>query len=209
MALPPDYVQMSASDKMAVLWKNIKETEFDPAPPDAPKPVDPDPWVSSNLLNPVYLHATFEHSSDELPKGRVRLIHTYGRCALACVQVVGKQDCMSDFASVMGATTLDILNKHSNYILGLAVSQKWSCSSRRRQPERRSTPACLLPKALGSCGCPSAARASRLSHPAQVSSCSSTVARWVPLLTVLWPSHGLQCFFFQFSFSFDICVCSG
>ena len=168
MVLPPDYEQKSAADKIAVLWKNLKEQEFNPAAPDAPKPTDPDPWVSSNLLNPVYLHATFENSSDELPKGRVKLIHSYGRCALACSQVVGKLKCKSDFAKVMGATTLECLHKHRNVILGLAVSQKWSCSSRRRQTERRGTPACLLPQALGSCGCPSAARASRLSHLAQV-----------------------------------------
>lgn len=121
MVLPPDYEQKSAADKMAVLWKNIKEQEFDPAAPDAPKPIDPDPWVSSNLLNPVFLHATFEHSSDELPKGRVRLIHTYGRCTLACVQAVGKLNCKSDFAKVMGATTLECLDKHRNGMLG------WQC----------------------------------------------------------------------------------
>lgn len=108
MVLPPGYEQKSAADKLDVLWKNLKEQEFDPAAPDAPKPVDPDPIKSGNLLNPAFTHVTFENASDEMPVGRVKLIHTYGRCALACVRSQSKLTCKAGFARYQskGARTL-------------------------------------------------------------------------------------------------------
>ncbi|XP_055338097.1 uncharacterized protein LOC129588077 [Paramacrobiotus metropolitanus] len=76
--LPDDYVQKSAQDKQNILWTQIESSPYSPAPLPTNNPSFAD---SIRLFNQSYLQVVFFHSSDELPPGRKKLVHTYGMVA--------------------------------------------------------------------------------------------------------------------------------
>ncbi len=74
--LPQDYQDLSASQKRDALWASIQASTY---PAGAALPAQgPGAAAILQLLWPPYLRASFLHSSDALPRGRVRLIHTFG-----------------------------------------------------------------------------------------------------------------------------------
>ncbi|EIE19287.1 hypothetical protein COCSUDRAFT_58584 [Coccomyxa subellipsoidea C-169] len=74
--LPQDYQDLSASQKRDALWASIQSSTY---PSGAALPAQgPGAAAELQLLWPPYLWATFLHSSDALPRGRVKLIHTFG-----------------------------------------------------------------------------------------------------------------------------------
>jgi hypothetical protein len=75
--LPQNYTQLSADQKRDILWSNVVETEY--ALGKMPKQF---PLVEMiKLFNPRFLVKTFQHQSDELPKGRIKTIHAFGSVA--------------------------------------------------------------------------------------------------------------------------------
>lgn len=77
-SLPSDYQNLLAAEKLDLLWAKITQSEWQDLPP-----FDGRGWSSilKNLRSLFSLAKTFDHSSDEIPKGRVKFIHTYGSVA--------------------------------------------------------------------------------------------------------------------------------
>lgn len=73
--LPAGYTQLSAEEKLRSLTGLIYNTEYKELPTAYPLA------SSWKLLIPDYVATTLDHSSDEMPQGRMKLIHTYGSVA--------------------------------------------------------------------------------------------------------------------------------
>ncbi|KTD25415.1 Uncharacterised protein [Legionella lansingensis] len=74
--LPDNYQHLSAQQKQDLLWDEItKSHDADPLPPLAGNSFKD---VLEKLQGLFNLSPTFDHTSDELPKGRVKIIHTNG-----------------------------------------------------------------------------------------------------------------------------------
>lgn len=74
-ALPSDYVQRSAVEKLELLWANISADPLSPS--DLPHAV-PSPWARRKLFSVPHNRVSFEHATDELPEGRSKLVHAHG-----------------------------------------------------------------------------------------------------------------------------------
>jgi len=74
-ALPEDYQSYSASEKQDLLWQEVASTPWENLPP-----YNNNDWSSilKNIKALFSLSKTFDHTSDEIPEGRVKFIHTYG-----------------------------------------------------------------------------------------------------------------------------------
>jgi hypothetical protein len=80
--LPQGFAARSAADKLELLWARVKRDPYD----TAALPTQPPGTLSRlRLLSVSHDRASFEHESDEMPAGRVKLVHTYG--TVACVTV--------------------------------------------------------------------------------------------------------------------------
>jgi hypothetical protein len=73
--LPAGYTQLSAEEKLSTLNSLIYSSKYQELPTTYP--------LSSSwkLLIPDYVATTLDHASDEMPEGRLKLIHTYGTVA--------------------------------------------------------------------------------------------------------------------------------
>ena len=73
--MPDDYQSRTASDKMSYLWQRVVEEAWPSLPPYSGRG-----WGSllRSFGSFFHLKKTFDHTSDELPEGRVKIIHTYG-----------------------------------------------------------------------------------------------------------------------------------
>lgn len=76
--LPENYKDLSAKDKQSLIWKNVSENPYETLPKLTTQ-VLLQALGAPNLLN---LKPTLNHDSDEVPRGRIKFIHTYGSCAL-------------------------------------------------------------------------------------------------------------------------------
>ncbi|CAM2802637.1 hypothetical protein [Legionella worsleiensis] len=74
--LPPDYANMSDVEKQELLWHEITLShELDPLP----SPRENSFLTILETLSGIFdLSPTFDYTSDELPKGRVKIIHANG-----------------------------------------------------------------------------------------------------------------------------------
>ena len=74
--LPSDYKSLEAEQKSAILWNNIVDSHYQDALPEA----DTSGWnvVIKKLKSILSLGKTFDHSSDEIPTGRLKIIHATG-----------------------------------------------------------------------------------------------------------------------------------
>ncbi|HAZ11197.1 MAG: hypothetical protein A2X86_08505 [Bdellovibrionales bacterium GWA2_49_15] len=72
-----DYESWSAREKQDYLWKQVEKSQY--AENQLPSSLSLFSMVK--LLSSKYLIATFKHSSDELPMGRKKLIHSFGTVA--------------------------------------------------------------------------------------------------------------------------------
>lgn len=89
--LPEDYQARKADEKISLLWKQCEATEYKESIPA----LDGTGWggilkqaedfFSDKVkkLNSIDLAPTFDHISDELPSGRIKIIHPYGSVVLA------------------------------------------------------------------------------------------------------------------------------
>jgi hypothetical protein len=77
--LPENYQNLSAQEKQDLLWNEIsKSHEQDPLPPFTGNSFTE---VLTKLKGLFNLGPSFDHSSDELPEGRVKIIHATGSVA--------------------------------------------------------------------------------------------------------------------------------
>lgn len=76
--LPANYQSRPRAEKLDLLWKNVTATAY---PPDRLPPGEPGLLARLPLFMVSYLRASVEHESDELPPGRVKLVHRYGAVA--------------------------------------------------------------------------------------------------------------------------------
>jgi hypothetical protein len=85
-AIPPDYQSMKAKEKLDILWKdNILPTAYETYPPiDSLGLFD-----IIALMNKRFLQKSFDHTSDEMPEGRLKLIHPFG--AVAKIKYIADQ----------------------------------------------------------------------------------------------------------------------
>lgn len=74
--LPQNYQQQSEDQKLRMLWNNLSSTPYENLP-----------GLTSRLLLQALgstallsLKKTIDTSSDEMPEGRIKFIHTYGSC---------------------------------------------------------------------------------------------------------------------------------
>jgi hypothetical protein len=74
-ALPSDYIQRSAAEKLELLWAKVSA---DPYPPGNLPSAVPSPWGRRKLFTVPHNRVSFEHATDELPAGRSKLVHTHG-----------------------------------------------------------------------------------------------------------------------------------
>lgn len=74
-ALPSDYVQRSAVDKLELLWAKVSA---DPYPPSSLPSKVPGAWDRRKLFSTPHNRVSFEHATDELPEGRSKLVHAHG-----------------------------------------------------------------------------------------------------------------------------------
>lgn len=77
--LPENYQSLSATQKQNLLWSSLASEPYEQLPGFSRR-LFLQALGSSALLN---LKPTMTHSSDEMPKGRIKFIHTYGSCARA------------------------------------------------------------------------------------------------------------------------------
>jgi hypothetical protein len=84
--LPSNYQQLEAKEKLKILWiENIVPQTYEAYPPiDSLGLFD-----IIALMNKRFLQKSFDHSSDEMPEGRIKLIHPFG--AVAKVQFIPDQ----------------------------------------------------------------------------------------------------------------------
>ena len=77
--LPADYQDLSAQQKRDLIWDEVsKSHQEDPLPPFSGSGFQD---VLSKLKGLFNLSPTFDYSSDELPQGRVKIIHATGSVA--------------------------------------------------------------------------------------------------------------------------------
>ena len=77
MVLPQGYDGLTAADKQGVLWKNCTDTRYDAAA-IAANSSDAPALQAAQIMLPTYTHTTFLNASDELPDGRIKVIHRRG-----------------------------------------------------------------------------------------------------------------------------------
>jgi len=81
--LPASYEYLRAVDKQYYLWEEIKNSDYMKKSDFTHLP-STDPGIISGILrlfSSSFLWTTFTHVSDEMPEGRLKLIHTYGSVA--------------------------------------------------------------------------------------------------------------------------------
>jgi hypothetical protein len=74
--LPPNYEHLSANEKLDILWRQISQEPYSDNSLPTTKPA-----TIASLFLPPYLEKSFTVTSDEMPVGRTKLIHTYGSVA--------------------------------------------------------------------------------------------------------------------------------
>lgn len=98
--LPADYQDLTAAQKIDALWGSIQASKY-PAVTALPSK-EPSPAA---LLWPPYLWATLLHSSDLMPKGRAKLIHTFGSVCKVSLKIntTSRQALAESLCSVLGS----------------------------------------------------------------------------------------------------------
>ena len=96
MATPKDYTAWSAAQKLDWMWARNVETAYTGALPTEGPGIE-----AGKLLLAPYDRATLTHVGDELPEGRVKLIHPFGTVAL----VDAHQPLPPEAAETSGTTT--------------------------------------------------------------------------------------------------------
>jgi hypothetical protein len=84
--LPDNYQELAAADKQALLWDNVRSTAYDD---NALPTIGMVRYVLhasfGGLFSVKQLQKSFRHVSDEMPPGRVKIVHPYG--SVACVRL--------------------------------------------------------------------------------------------------------------------------
>lgn len=83
MSSPAKYTASSAAEKLDWMWARNLETAYDALPTEGPGALE-----SAQLLLVPYVRKTLTHVGDELPEGRVKLIHPHGTVARVFLRVV-------------------------------------------------------------------------------------------------------------------------
>ncbi len=78
MVLPEGYDGLTATVKQTVLWKNCMYTAYDSAA-IAANSSDAPFFQAMEFLGPTHTRTTFMNASDEMPEGRLKIIHRCGR----------------------------------------------------------------------------------------------------------------------------------
>ncbi|OQV11483.1 Protein PTHB1 [Hypsibius exemplaris] len=72
--LPENYTSLPGAVKQEILWSQISAN---PYPPGHAPTASPSPLNMSKIVDPDYLAISFTWTADEMPRNRVRIIHTY------------------------------------------------------------------------------------------------------------------------------------
>lgn len=94
--LPTSYTSLGASEKLALLWERVQSDVY---PGEALPSQVPSDWARRRLFSVPYDRVSFEHCSDELPPGRVKLVHRHGSVAPVRLEV----DPNSPLTGVLGS----------------------------------------------------------------------------------------------------------
>lgn len=83
MGSSESYVAASAADKLRWMWARNVESAYDALPTEGPGGLE-----SAKLLLVPYVRDTLAHVGDELPEGRLKLIHPHGTVARVHLRVL-------------------------------------------------------------------------------------------------------------------------
>ncbi|MBF0312684.1 MAG: hypothetical protein HQK52_04670 [Oligoflexia bacterium] len=74
-SLPENYQSLAADHKREILWEQIVDSKWQTLPA-----FNDNSWNSilKNISAMIHLNQSFDHTSDEMPVGRVKFIHTFG-----------------------------------------------------------------------------------------------------------------------------------
>ncbi|GAU95326.1 hypothetical protein RvY_06960-2 [Ramazzottius varieornatus] len=118
--LPPDYQDLTADEKQRLLWKNVVSNPYSLSnlPTNQPSAL----WVTQ-LLNPIYDRPSFVTESDEMPEGRVKIIHTYGSVAKVELRITQNSSFTGIFRSGgIGLARLSLARQNdANFIPAMAL----------------------------------------------------------------------------------------
>ncbi|WP_131778720.1 hypothetical protein [Legionella bozemanae] len=120
--LPCDYQDLSAAEKQALLWNEITLSNAE----------EPLPPLTGNSYNEVlekikglfHLKPTFDHASDEIPEGRVKIIHANGSVGkITLIPAAGHPFTGIYQSGGIGVARLSLATPpaEDNYIPGMAV----------------------------------------------------------------------------------------
>ncbi|OQV17763.1 putative Inhibitor of Bruton tyrosine kinase [Hypsibius exemplaris] len=111
---------MSSLSKQDDIWSKIQATAY---PLEALPQGDAGLFSRVRLLRPGFDRVSFEHTSDEMPDGRAKLIHAHG--SVAKVELKIKENCYYSGIFASGGIGLARLSlalwNHEHYIPGMAV----------------------------------------------------------------------------------------
>ena len=141
---PADYQDLIAAQKIDALWGSIQASTY-PAATALPTE-EPSAAAQLRLLWPPYLWATFLHSSDLMPKGRAKLIHTFGSVCKVSLKIntTSRQALSRSLPLLCSARPPELIFQPvgPNYITSLHTCEKYhvttvcspaSCSSRGKK----------------------------------------------------------------------------
>ena len=86
MVLPDGYNSLTAAKKQEVLWKQCEATKYTTPDEIAANNSDASGFESLQIMVPQYTHATLKEETDELFRGRKKVIHRRGWCALRALE---------------------------------------------------------------------------------------------------------------------------
>jgi hypothetical protein len=116
--LPADYTSMKAIEKQDLLWSEISQSEYSELPTKNPGTLD-----SLSLFSCPFLKTSFTRASDEMPEGRIKLIHTYGSVAKVELRIHSE---MSHYTGIfktggIGFARLSLAREGGDYIPGMGL----------------------------------------------------------------------------------------
>ena len=115
--LPANYQQIDAKSKQEILWNNSTSTLYSVLPTGNPGVIE-----SLSLLSSKFLLPSFTHVSDEIPRGRKKLLHTYGSVAKVRWVPVGNHSYTGLFDSgAVGIARLSLARQGGNFIPGMGL----------------------------------------------------------------------------------------
>jgi hypothetical protein len=118
--LPPGYQQLTAAEKLNILWSKVTVKPY--AMTSLPTK-DPSAFDMAKLFGGKYDSVSFTQASDEMPKNREKLIHTYGSAAKVELKIFPNSTYTGIFKTGgVGIARLSVAKQDkTNFIPGMAL----------------------------------------------------------------------------------------